>query len=57
MVSNGEKGYFGKKRKYWGAIEGFINRVGTKHRVAKGINPVEESSGKVKLYCHIGHTS
>ncbi|KAG5028979.1 hypothetical protein JHK87_012493 [Glycine soja] len=24
---------------------------------AKGINPVEESSGKVKLYCHIGHTS
>ncbi|KAK7398953.1 hypothetical protein VNO78_10127 [Psophocarpus tetragonolobus] len=21
----------------------------------KGINPVEESSGKVKLYCHIGH--
>ncbi|RDX99406.1 hypothetical protein CR513_17534, partial [Mucuna pruriens] len=24
---------------------------------AKGNNPVEESSGKVKLYCHIGHTS
>jgi len=24
---------------------------------AKGINPVEESSGKVNLYCHIGHTS
>ncbi|KAG4999208.1 hypothetical protein JHK87_020280 [Glycine soja] len=24
---------------------------------AKGINPVEESSGKVKLYCYIGHTS
>jgi len=24
---------------------------------AKGSNPVEEYSGKVKLYCHIGHTS